>query len=103
MYRHLRELARADSGVLSFGRIEEDLEVDFIVRYPARAVGIEVTSSTEAKPRKLTRASQAMGKLGINRKVLVHGGLVSDSSSDIKIVPLHEFLLAPERYAGGEK
>ena len=103
VYRHLRELARADSGVLSFGRIEEDLEVDFIVRYPAVAVGIEVTCNSDAKPRKLARAAQAMDKMGIDRKVLVHGGLVSGSTGDIQIVPLHEFLLAPERFAGGKK
>lgn len=103
VYRHLRELARDDSGVVSFSRMEEDLEVDFIVRYPAGAVGIEVTSNTDAKPHKLVRAAQAMAKLGIDRKVLVHGGLVSDSTGDIHIVPLHEFLLAPQRYAGGEE
>jgi len=102
VFRHLREVARADHGVLSFGRVEENLEIDFIIRYPGHAVGIEVTSSTDAKPRKLARAGQAMSKLGIDRKVFVHGGLVSHATGDIKIVPLHEFLLAPERYAGGE-
>jgi predicted AAA+ superfamily ATPase len=103
VYRHLRELARANHGVISFSRIEEGLEVDFVIRYPAGAVGIEVTCSTDAKPRKLARAAQAMDKLGIDRKVLIHGGLISDSTGDIKIVPLHQFLLTPERYAGGEK
>jgi len=102
VFRHLREVARAENGVLSFGRLEEDLEIDFIVRYPGHTVGIEVTSSTDAKPRKLARAGQAMNKVGIDRKVLVHGGLVSYATGDIKIVPLHEFLLAPQRYAGGE-
>jgi len=51
VFRHLREVARADHGVLSFGRVEENLEIDFIIRYPGHAVGIEVTSSTDAKPR----------------------------------------------------
>lgn len=102
VFRHLRDLARSHNGVLSFGRLDEDLEIDFIVRYPGCVVGIEVTCSTDAKPRKLVRAAQAMSKLGIDRKVLVHGGLVSDTTGAIKIVPLHEFLLAPERCAGGE-
>lgn len=102
VFRHLREVARAGNGVLSFGRLDEDLEIDFIVRYPDHVVGIEVTSSTDAKPRKLARAGQAMSKLGVDRRVLVHGGLVSGTAGDIKIVPLHEFLLAPQRYAGGE-
>jgi len=102
VFRHLREVARAENGVLSFGRLEEDLEIDFIVRYPGHAVGIEVTSSTDAKPRKLARAGLAMSKVGIDRKVLVHGGLVFHATGDIRIVPLHEFLLAPQRYSGGE-
>jgi uncharacterized protein len=102
VFRHLRESARTHDGVISFGRLDEDLEIDFIVRYPDHSVGLEVTCSTDAKPRKLARATQAMSKMGIDRKVLIHGGLVSDSTGDIKLVPLHQFLLAPEQYAGGE-
>jgi uncharacterized protein len=102
VFRHLREVARSSGGMLGFGRIDEDLEIDFIVRYATHSVGIEVTSSTDAKPRKLARAARAMSDLGIDRKVLVHGGLVSDMTSEIKLVPLHEFLLTPGRYTSGE-
>jgi len=102
VFRHLREVARSGGGTLGFGRVDEDLEIDFIVRYARHSVGVEVTSATDAKSRKLTRAAQAMNDLGIDRRVLVHGGLVSDLSGEIKLVPLHEFLLDPERYAGAE-
>ncbi len=102
VFRHLRELAGGGAGELSFVRLDDDLELDFVVRYPAHTVGIEVTSSPEATPRKLGRADDVMRKLGIDRKVLIHGGLVAARKGDIDIVPLHEFLLAPERYAGGE-
>lgn len=100
VFRHLRDLARAGDGNLSFARLDNDLELDFVVRYPAHTVGIEVTSSAEATPRKLGRAVVIMRKLGIDRKLLVHGGLVSGRTGDIDIVPLHEFLMEPERYAG---
>lgn len=36
--------------------------------------------------------------LGIEKRILVHGGLESGVSGDIALAPLHEFLLAPERY-----
>ena len=103
VFRHLREVARAQGGVLSYGRFDEDLEIDFIVRYADHSVGIEVTSSTEARPRKLARASQAMREAGIDRKLLVHGGPIFEMTGDIKLVPLPEFLLAPERFAIGGK
>jgi predicted AAA+ superfamily ATPase len=103
VFRHLREVARAEGGALSYGRLDDDLEVDFIVRYAGHSVGIEVTSSAEAKPRKLSRAAQAMREIGIDRKILVHGGPILDLTGDIKLVPLPEFLLTPERYVGGEK
>ena len=102
VFRHLRELARTSGGAVSFARLDDDLELYFIVRYPAHAVGIEVTSSPKATPRKLGRAGEFMRKLGIDRKLLIHGGLVSARTVDIDVVPLHEFLLTPERYAGGE-
>ena len=100
VFRHLRELTRAGAGVVSFTRVEDDLELDFVVRYARHAVGIEVTSSSEAKPRKLGRAAEIMRTSGIDRKLLIHGGLAIGRSGDIDVVPLHEFLIAPERYAG---
>ena len=102
IFRHLRDLARAAGGHLSFARLANDLELDFVVRYPGRTVGIEVTSSKDATPRKLGRAAEIMRKLGIDLKLLIHGGFVSARTGDIDVVPLHEFLLEPQRYAGGK-
>ncbi|HET6149257.1 MAG TPA: ATP-binding protein [Polyangia bacterium] len=102
VFRHLRELARENRGELSFFRLNDDLEVDFVIRYSRVAVGIEVTSSPEARPDKLARTGEAMRKAGIERKLLLHGGLTMTRAKDLDIVPLHEFLLAPGRYAGSE-
>lgn len=98
VFRHLREVARLSGATWSYSRINDDLEVDFVVRGPSRSVGIEVTSSSDAKPRKLARAGEAMKRLGIEKKILVHGGLDSGLAGDIALAPLHEFLLSPERY-----
>jgi predicted AAA+ superfamily ATPase len=102
VFRHLREVARRQGGNLSFGRLDDHLEIDFILRYGSHSIGVEVTSSPEAKPRKLARALQATRSMAIDRKLLVHGGLVSDLASDIKLVPFHEFLIDPHRYVGEE-
>jgi uncharacterized protein len=100
VFRHLRELARGAEGELGFARHDDNEEIDFVLRYPKRSVGIEVTSSTEPKPRKLARAADAMRLLGLDLRLLIHGGLLSGKSEDVELVPLHEFLAAPERYAG---
>jgi predicted AAA+ superfamily ATPase len=100
VFRHLREVARSSGATWSYSRIDEDLEIDFVVRGPSRSVGIEVTGSTDAKPRKLARAAEAMKRLGIEKKILVHGGLDSGLAGDIALAPLHEFLLAPQRFLG---
>jgi predicted AAA+ superfamily ATPase len=103
VFRHLRELSRMGNGELTFIRLDDDLELDFVVRYPSVTVGVGVTSSTEATPRKLGRSVDIMRKAGIDRKVLIHGGLLATRLSDVDIVPLHEFLSTPEKYAGGDR
>jgi predicted AAA+ superfamily ATPase len=100
VFRHLRELARTANATISFGRLDDDLEVDFIVRYADTCVGVEVTSSADARVRKLRRADEAMSRMGITRKLLVHGGVRIEEGGGLEIVPLHEFLLNPARYAG---
>jgi predicted AAA+ superfamily ATPase len=100
VFRHLRELARAARGGLSFFRVADDLEIDFVLRYAQSAIGVEVTSSPHASSRKLARAEEAMRKAGVTRKLLIHGGLTTTRESDIDVVPVHEFLIDPERYAG---
>lgn len=98
VFRHLREAAREHGADWSYSRVDEDLEIDFIVKGPKHSVGIEVTSSPEAKPRKLSRAGEAMKRLGIERKVLVHGGLISGLADDVTLAPLHLFLLDTASY-----
>jgi predicted AAA+ superfamily ATPase len=100
VYRHLRELSRAQAGQLSFVRLREDLEIDFVFQVGKTKVSIEVTSSTEATSRKIVRSAEAMSRLGITRKLLIHGGLISGRVDDIETIPLHDFLMDPERYAG---
>jgi uncharacterized protein len=101
VFRHVREVARSSGASWSYSRIDDDLELDFVVRGPAQSVGIEVTSSTDAKPRKLARAESVMKRLGIEKKILVHGGLESRLVGDIALAPLHEFLQAPQRFLEG--
>ncbi len=101
VFRHLRELARPTNAVLSFGRLDDDLEVDFIIRYRDTSVGVEVTSSPEARSRKIGRAEETISRLGLTRGLLIHGGVRAQESGGLSIVPLHEFLLDPARYAGG--
>jgi len=102
VFRHLRDLARKGSGELSFFRLNDDIEVDFVLRYPRSAVGVEVTSSSNLKPSKIARAAEGMQRAGIERKLLIHGGVTMTHSSGVALVPLHEFLLDPSRHAGAE-
>lgn len=55
VFRHLREAAREMEGRLSYFRHKDDLEIDFVLEFAGRTVGIEVTSSLRVRPDKLGR------------------------------------------------
>ena len=103
VFRHLRELARQGNGSLSYVRVMEDLEMDFVLRYRTVSIGIEVTSGTDVPVRKIDRLEQAAKQTHIDRRLLIYGGLVARRSADVQLVPLHEFLIDPGRYAGEER
>ena len=98
VFRHLRELAREREHFVTFGRIDDDLEIDFILhRDDGAAVGVEVTSSTEVRGKKIGRATEAARLLGIRRLFFVFGGLTRHRVGEVEVIPLHDFLLAPEQ------
>lgn len=96
VFRHLRELARARQGRLSYFRVRDDLEVDFVFELGERRIAIEVTGARNVRPRKVARARAAADELGAERLVFIHGGLAEASDERSSSVPLSRFLLTPE-------
>lgn len=97
VFRHLRDLARSHLGRLSYFRPKEDLEIDFVLEVGERKVAVEVTSSSEIRPRKLARVRSAAEALGADALFFVHGGLAEAKEDRAVSLPLPRFLLAPER------
>jgi predicted AAA+ superfamily ATPase len=97
VFRHLRELARTHQGRLSYFRVREDLELDFVVEVGGRRVAVEVTSSPEVRPRMLAKVRAAAAELGAARLFFVHGGLAEAADELLVVSPLSRFLLAPEK------
>ncbi len=95
MYRHLRETARELEGRLSYFRQGEDLEIDFVLEDQSGLVAIEVTSGLRVRADKLERLRQAAKKLGAERRLLVHGGVIEERAEGVEAVPLQRFLLDP--------
>lgn len=97
VFRHLRDLERVHLGRLSYFRLREDLEIDFVLEVEGRRLAIEVTSSSEVRPRKLDKVRRAAEELGAKRLFFVHGGLSETREGSLVSLPLPRFLLAPER------
>jgi predicted AAA+ superfamily ATPase len=98
VYRHLRETAREWEGRLSYFRQGEDLEIDFVLEDQSGLVAIEVTSGLRVRADKLERLRQAAKKLGTDRRLLVHGGVIEDKAEGVETVPLQRFLLDPSAF-----
>lgn len=100
VYRHLRELARQVSAPMTYLRIDDDLEVDFVVDVAAGPVAIEVTHSRRVKAEKVARLEQAGEVMGAVRGVMIHGGALeetpgSEGAGSVVQLPLSRFLAEP--------
>lgn len=95
VYRHLRETARELEGRLSYFRQGEDLEIDFVLEDQGGLVAIEVTSGLRVRADKLERLRQAAKRLGTDRRLLIHGGVLAETAEGVETVPVQRFLLDP--------
>jgi hypothetical protein len=96
-FRHLRDLARHPLRRLSYFRLKDDVEIDFVLEVEGRKVAVETTSARTVRPRKLAKVQRAAEALGADRLVLLHGGLSVERQGSSVSMPLPRFLLAPER------
>jgi predicted AAA+ superfamily ATPase len=97
VFRHLRDLAREQDGDISYSRQKDDLEIDFVLELPGRRVAIEVTSSGSVRERKVERLVRAADELGAEEKLLVFGGLTESVQKGVRVIPIGELLMRPER------
>jgi predicted AAA+ superfamily ATPase len=95
VFLHLREAARELKGQLSYFRLRDDLEVDFVLESPEGLVGIEVTSASRLRPDKVNRLRRAAEGLGAARRILIHGGLVDEKSEEVEAFAIQSFLADP--------
>jgi predicted AAA+ superfamily ATPase len=98
VYRHLRETARELEARLSYFRHGEDLEIDFVLEDQGGLVAIEVTSGLRVRADKLERLRQAAGKLGADRRLLIHGGVIEETAEGVETIPIQRFLLDPSSF-----
>lgn len=103
VFRHLRTTIHERGGNLSFYRRAEDEEIDFVFERADRRVAVEVTSSSRLRSRRLDRLRRAASRLGADRSILIHGGLVEATVEGIEAVPIRRFLLSPELVIGAEE
>ncbi len=101
VYRHLRETARELEGGLSYFRQGEDLEIDFVLEDQSSLIAIEVTSGLRARADKLERLRQAAKRLGTDRRLLIHGGVIEEMAEGVETVPVQRFLLNPASFLRG--
>jgi uncharacterized protein len=98
VYRHLREAARELEGRLSYFRQGEDLEIDFVLEDQGGLIAVEVTSGFRVRADKLERLRQAARRLGTDRRLLIHGGVIEETAEGVKTVPVQRFLLEPRSF-----
>jgi len=97
IFRHLRDLAREQNGEISYYRQRDDLEIDFVLELPGRRVAVEVTSSGSVRERKVERLVRAADELGAEERFLVFGGLTESVQEGVRVIPIGEILMRPER------
>jgi predicted AAA+ superfamily ATPase len=106
VYRHLREVARqADVGAdaVSYLRIGDREEIDFVVSLAGGDVVVEVTASRSLDADKLRRFGAVAEKyLPQARRLLLHGGLIEEQRNGVAVMPLSRFLLDPRAAVAGE-
>jgi len=103
VYRHLREIARAQSGRVQYLRWKDGLEVDFILEAGSERFAVEVTHSVQPKPGKRKTLERAAERAGIGRAVLIHGGLAEGEVEGITFLPLFRFLADPWPALAGDR
>jgi uncharacterized protein len=95
VYRHLREVARARGGELTYLRWGDQLEVDFVLAVGQQRFAVEVTQSVQPKAAKRKKLERAADRSGAHRSVLVHGGLADGEIEGVAFVPVTRFLWDP--------
>ncbi|HEX4952885.1 MAG TPA: ATP-binding protein [Thermoanaerobaculia bacterium] len=98
VFRHLREVVRGTRAELSYFRVGETEEVDFVLEGEGERTAIEVTSSRVVKLEKRARFERACKRLEPRRRLLIHGGKEQRRVDQLELVPLPVFLLAPENW-----
>lgn len=97
VYRHLRALVRDARDRVTYLRVNEDLEADFVLEHAGRRVVIEVTSAAEVTAEKRKRTREAATRAGAGRAFVIHRGLEEHAAAGLVLLPMHRFLLEPER------
>ncbi len=99
VYRHLRTLG--EDVDLSYFRVKDDLEADFVVQAGTQAAVIEVTAGRAPTRRKIGRLNAAGDRLGMDLRVLIYGGVEIATVSGVHLLPFHRFLLRPQSVLEG--
>ena len=99
VYRHLRELNL--NSPPTYLRIDDNLEIDFVLDLPVGPMLVEVTASPRVRDEKLARLEKVGDHVGAVRWVLIHGGITErrgtlEPADDTVTLPLARFLLEPE-------
>jgi len=93
VFRHLRELERSSRNRVSYFRLGDEHEIDFVLELDGKKVAIEVTSAKQVRPEKVAKLRRSAKRFGADRRVLVHGGIRDERQEDVRLVPLPRFLL----------
>lgn len=100
VFRHLREVAQESGGTIHYWREKESREIDFLYEDPNGIVAIEVATSSSPRSGKVTRLRDAAGGLKARKAVLVYGGAVRDTRLGVSLIPMQDFLRAPQAMLG---
>lgn len=100
VFRHLRELLTRPEAHLTYFRLSDQLELDFLLETPTARVGVEVTSSRGLDSDRRARLTKVAEQLGLSSVYFVHGGLAHEPLEakrgvSIRPLPLPSFLLDP--------
>jgi hypothetical protein len=95
VFRHLRDVARKLGGELSYFRLRQDLEIDFVLETAEERLALEVTAARQLKAKKLNRLRNAHNALKADRSFLLHGALIEGEPEGLTALPLQRFLLDP--------
>lgn len=103
VFRHLRSLAAVEYAKLGYFRLNEDLEIDFVLETNTERIAIEVTSTSRLRREKVARLHRAAKELGETRRILVYGGVVNETVDNVEVVALPRFLLDADRLLGSDR